>query len=517
MRGIKITILILLIISLGGKESFAWKLGFDPFATEIKGSPGTSRTFEINIFISDKKEAKVKIYPTDITIERNGEFRYPPAGMSKYSCAKWIKLQPEGEMIIKEDEKKKILCKVTIPRGTPIGERYAAIMCETLPEKTAKGGITAHYRIASIVYLTVGIRGFTEKINILNTDMTKEKENTIFTITVENKGNIRLVPDKGILYIKSGRGRIITQTPITADTYTMFPEDIRDFKAVINQKLPDGNYTAEIKIPYGQEKYGRKKILMSKTPVMVKNGVLAKGVGEEKSEEYLSFYTLPTAANEKVMPQGFRSRVIQLFNTENIPIDIRVELRDAFIDEKGRIIYLEPGTTSYSCVNCLKVNPSSFTIPANEQKVVKYNISVPKEERGGKYGAILFIASSGDKRGEAIVPIGIIIPNTLQENLILNDLKILPNLKELKVSFNLTNAGNVSLQPTGKVVVQERHGEKVAEILLPEGILILPQGTHKIDLLQPHNLEPGEYIAIFEISYGEKKSIEEKRSFLIKR
>lgn len=517
---LKIKIITLICILLLGlvKESGAWTIGLEPFFTELKAFPGTYKTFEVTIFISQKKEARIKIYTTDYLIERNGEIKYPPPETSKYSCANWIKLEPKGEMIVKEADKMKVKCTVMIPRGTKIGGRYAAIMCETLPEKKGEGGITAHYRIASLVYLTIGYRGFTEKLGIKDLDITKEKENTVFNLALENEGNIHIVADKGMVLIKSRQGRIITQTPLVSNTYTMLPEDIRDFKGIFTQRLPDGNYTAEIRIPYGEEKYGKRKMIINKANIQVKKGIVTKRIGEEVVEEYLNFYTSPTAIKVNVPPNGFRAGVINIFNEEPIPIHINTKLKDAYIDERGQIKYLEAGTTSYSCQKYLQLSPTSLSIPGNSKGYIKYTVSISKDKKGGKYGAILFSATCPDKKvGETDIPIGIIIPNTLEENLTLTDLEISSLEQQLKISFLLTNTGNVSLEPTGGIIVQTEGGRKIDEILLKEGIIILPGGRRKVEILHTHNLTPREYIAVCNINYGEKKSIEGKKDFVVKR
>lgn len=516
----KVKIITLICILLFGfvKQTEAWRIGLDPFVTELKMFPGTYKTFDVNIFISGKKETRVKVYITDFLIERNGEFKYPAPGTSKYSCAKWIKLEPADELVVKEEEKTKIKVTVNAPRESKVGERYAAIICETLPEKKGEGGITAHYRIASFIYLTVGHRGFTEKVGFKELNITKEKENTVFALTLENEGNKRVVVDKTNVLIKSKQGRIIQQTPLISNTYTLFPEDIRDFRAVFTQRIPDGNYTAEFRIPYGEEKYGKRKMIINKVNIQVKNGVVSKRVGEEVVEEYLNFYTSPTALRIDVPQKGFRQGIIRIFNEETVPITVNVKLEDAFIDDKGNIKYLDKGNISYSCQNCIQLSPASFSIPANGQGFIKYNIRIPENETGGKYGAILFTATSENKKvGETSVPIGIIITNTLQENLSVSDLEVSPDTNHLKVSFLLTNTGNVSLQPTGNIIIQTEGGRKVDEIQLKEGIIILPGGTRQVEILHPHKLTPREYVAVCNINYGEKKSIEAKMDFQVNR
>lgn len=508
-------ILLLVTVLLVMDISEAHSIILAPGIVEFELMPGGAKVFTLNVTNKvGAKPARCKIYVSDVEILRDGKIEYPQAGTVKYSCANWIEVSPK-ELYLKGGEVKKVNCEVLVPPGI-IGSRAAAIICELIPdikiEKEAAAII--HLRIASIVKLNIG-SGLKNKLEIFGMDILKEKEETAINVVLKNEGNTTLVP-KGTLSVKNKEGRIFTKIPLVSTTYTMFPGDIRHFKAIFKENLPDGEYIAEAEL-----KYGKKERLINRWNIVVTDGIITKKLdkGESITEEFLQFSTKPSSIDFHNLPQRvFRAGVIQVYNDDSEPIHLDVEIKDISIDSDGQVKYLELGTTSYSCNGLISLFPTSVNIGSKKQGFVKYTIKIPDDAEGGKYGAILFKATSSSKRiGESIVPIGMDILDTLKEELELSELKVSSHVKQLKISLLLKNKGNVRLKPVGKIIIKDKGNKVVDEILLKKDIDIFPTQTRNIEIFHSHNLPTGNYTAEVEIKYGDKMSVIETKEFFVKR
>ncbi len=208
----------------------------------------------------------LKVHINDFVSKRNGEYDFPNAGDSKRSCAPWIKVEP-SELVIERGKIAKLRCSLFVPKGIPRGGYYAAVICENIPQKKPESGFIAHIKLASIVKLEVISGGsFVKKAEISEMKVSKEKEGLVCTATLENQCETHIVSKEGKLIVKNTTGRVFSMGSLTTSADTIQPGiiiigsqsiqtdfNLRDFKAVIKENLPDGNYIAEAKIPYPYE------------------------------------------------------------------------------------------------------------------------------------------------------------------------------------------------------------------------------------------------------------------------
>lgn len=488
-----------------------------PGIVELELMPGQAKVFELNVINKvGEKPIRCRIYVTDVEILREGRIEYPKAGTVKYSCANWIEVSPQ-EIYLKGGEVKKIECRVLVPPGVT-GSHAGAIMCELIPDVNIEkeAAVVIHLRIASIVKLNIGKIGLNDKLIISDMNISKKNGTTSLIFTLKNDGNTYLIP-KGTVTIKNKQGRIFTTVPLTSITYTMFPEDIRYFKAILDKNLPDGEYIAQTKL-----EYGKKKWLINNQGILVKDGIITKKLAKEKggvtTEEFVQVSIKPSSIELSNLPRRvFRSGVIQIYNDDTEPVNLEVELKDVSIDSNGQIKYLSSGNSSYSCAELISLFPTSFSIAPNKQGYVKYSVKISEKIEGGRYGAILFkITSSSTRRtGEHIIPIGITILDTLRKELKVSQLEVSSHVRELKVSFLLENQGNVQVYPKGKIIIKDKTNKVVEEIPIKKEINIFPTESRKIELFHTHNLNVGNYTAEIEINYDDKKSVIERKEFSV--
>ncbi|GAJ11615.1 unnamed protein product, partial [marine sediment metagenome] len=205
---------------------------------------------------AEKKEMRFRVYLADFHLKKDGSIEFFRAGTWKRSAAGWIKIDP-FELVMKPEETKEVKVKLTIP-GDVSGGYYAAIMVELVPEVPPEAvmGVIRTWRMASILELTItGWQTHRAKISIseLKVEPSPEDGGLTFTTTIENKGNVH-ARGEGSLAITTREGRRLAELPLKAGRGTIFPESMRDFKAVLETELPPGEYFADATFRYGNKR-----------------------------------------------------------------------------------------------------------------------------------------------------------------------------------------------------------------------------------------------------------------------
>jgi len=82
----------------------------------LTGSKGTGREYLL-------------VFPTDISMERNGTLNFNRLENFEHSAVPWIKLE-QTKIALLEKQKKELKFKISVPRRAKPGEYYAVIMVE---------------------------------------------------------------------------------------------------------------------------------------------------------------------------------------------------------------------------------------------------------------------------------------------------------------------------------------------------------------------------------------------------
>src|SRR4030042_608913 len=69
---------------------------------------------------------------------------------------------------------------------------------------------------------------------------------------------------------------------------------------------------------------------------------------------------------------------------------VDVYTQDIMYLPDGSNDFLPPGTTPWSCADWIKLNPTGFELKPNNERVVKFEVKVPPDAKGGKYAGIFF-------------------------------------------------------------------------------------------------------------------------------
>jgi hypothetical protein len=98
----------------------------------------------------------------------------------------------------------------------------------------------------------------------------------------------------------------------------------------------------------------------------------------------------PLLLDHAVTPGQVIEGQLQLINTADEPLDVRVYLQDVR-QEGGEEAYFDPGTTERSVGAWVALSRSAVTVPANATVAVPYQITVPRDSLRGTYWGMVMV------------------------------------------------------------------------------------------------------------------------------
>lgn len=347
-----------------------------PTMVELEVFPGEEKNFSLRVINASTQEQSIRLYLRDIMLEENGNLKFPPAASSKWSCTSWVRIEP-SLVTLPPQHGTEIACKLLCPRGET-GGRYAAIIVEPaqkspLPQERIAPKI--RYRIAVLILLTVHGGRLEEKalISEINFNPQGEEEKKI-TVCVKNEGNIHII-GKGQVVIKDRNGRKWTEVNLEAGRGIILPESERNFKGVLNDLPPPGEYIFEAEIKYRRTDRWKEFMVKKQEPHTIEEASVTSPV-----EGVVNFSVQPSSLNINLPPNARRFFVFDIISREEVPLEAEAILE-------------EPEDSSQSCDKWIKVNPQKLSIPPNQTGKLRVSLNVPAEAEG-KYSAKLVIRTS---------------------------------------------------------------------------------------------------------------------------
>lgn len=219
----------------------------------VKAVNNNARAIDIYVQVKDFKSG-----------DENGSVEFMPdqedGASSQYRLSQWI-VMDKGPFTVPAFQSKEILFTIKVPEGAEPGSHNAAILIgNTPPEGETKGTtIKVSSLIASL--LLVNVAGDTDERADIREFSTSKKfysnENIDFTVRIENKGNIYILP-QGQIRITDFFGKERGLVPINHDTGfgNILPGSTRkwDFGWQAGRSLLDmGRYQADLVVNYGKE------------------------------------------------------------------------------------------------------------------------------------------------------------------------------------------------------------------------------------------------------------------------
>ncbi len=260
-----------------------------------------------------------------------------------------------------------------------------------------------------------------------------------------------------------------------------------------------------------------KKIILSLLPLllflslMVFPGmVFAKGISGQSLGMIIS---PPVFSNITANPGGIVSNVIKVYNTSPNPLNITMQVDNySAIGDNGAVQLQNSNQNSqYSLASWISVSPRNLYILPNSYKYVNFTINIPiNAQPGSRFASIVAFASGrntvtgsqvGTKIGSLIL---LTIAGNAKVDAILNRFSVsnfISNNGVLTFTQLIKDTGNVTLRPTGSVVITNMFGQKVTTIPLQQRDII-PNAVRKTEETLNTNGYFGVYTASLFVNYN---------------
>jgi P pilus assembly chaperone PapD len=377
----------------------------DPIVVSKTVNPGTSFSYEI--FLENDSEFEsitLKAMVMDITETEDGAYDLKQPGSTKYSIARWVKVEPDT-ITVPPKETKTVIVTVNIPRGVS-GGLYGAVAFEIQTpqsqetqrpaEEGAYGEIEFKYRMAS--FLEVVLSGTGQRVVAFPAYFKVERSDDIpsirmqigdgalvFTLGVLNKSNAHIVT-KGTLTIKTKEGRTIAKMPLGAGRGVVLPDSTVNMRTITRRFFPPGEYVARAVVDYG----GRRPIVAETTFTVTSEKVETK---EEKEEANPVMITIdPVDIEIKAVPGSYRSEIVKVSNLGEETLQVEGKILPLVYDLYGEILPEEERGTPPEWI---KLTPASFSLRPGQSRNVRVAVRIPKDFTGGYYADVIFKTEGG--------------------------------------------------------------------------------------------------------------------------
>lgn len=243
IRNLKISLLSIAVILLSTLFSTANIVVLNGLTHENQSQQGETYRGSIQIQNTAAKPKSVRVYLRDYWFSYTGESKHDPAGTLPRSNGPWITFNPEL-LTLEPNETTTINFEVAVPANDTLrGTYWSVLMVEGItPPDTFNfnTGVTINtaIRYAVQIITNIGNTGATD-IQFPGLQLTKQQENNVLNVVVENTGERILKPEMS-LEIFDDEGN--TVAVLKADKRKTFPGTSIMVQLVLEGIKP-GNYT----------------------------------------------------------------------------------------------------------------------------------------------------------------------------------------------------------------------------------------------------------------------------------
>jgi hypothetical protein len=254
-------------------------------------------------------------------------------------------------------------------------------------------------------------------------------------------------------------------------------------------------------------------IFLSTLLIGLSSGVLAFAQSSQKLDK-AGLSISPTTFEISANPGDKIKQKLRIYNTTNNSFSVKMEGEDFSAQgEEGRVVVKEREDQTYSLKRWVKFTPAEFTLVSGENKIVNFEINIPKNaEPGGKYGSVLATvtailgleqtgALTANKVGALVL---LSVSGQVKEKISVKEFSAptISDIGPIPFSIRLENTGTVHERPKGVITITNIFGKKVDEVIVPAQNII-PGAIRKITAQwQKKWLFGGRYQATLVGSYG---------------
>jgi hypothetical protein len=234
-----------------------------------------------------------------------------------------------------------------------------------------------------------------------------------------------------------------------------------------------------------------------------------------------SIGTSTLGADIEVVPGQSMNGSFFVYNGNDAPTNISVEVGDFTRDEDGGVQILAPNSQPHSLTNFITFSPASFRLAAGSGKSqeVHFTVSIPAGESGPHWAMLLVrevgqstnnTQTNGNQQQVGVqldLQIGVQI-RQVDPTLAINsgritqvDVLAAEQNKPMRVVTEFENTGTIFQKPSGEVRIIDSSGKIVTRIPI-ESFRTLPGGKRRLEVPLTQNLTVGDYLALVVIDFG---------------
>ncbi len=254
MKRFGILLIIFIICCAGSATSYAMKINIDPARAEVVLKPGEEKTGVVTVLNYDEESpVHVRAYVQDLVYLPDGSNDFLPVGSTPWSLGDAVKIGPT-EFDIPVGKQEQVRYVVSLSKEAK-GGRYGVIFFETAtpPSEFRRVGATVNVRLGTILLVTVeGTSVFKAKLTGMSVDA-KDKDKAVeISCMVYNDSNILIRPSGTVKIIDEKKTEVAT-IDVNKEKAGILPQTNRKFSVKSKEKLPKGNYFAQLVLDYGGE------------------------------------------------------------------------------------------------------------------------------------------------------------------------------------------------------------------------------------------------------------------------
>ena len=248
--------------------------GVEPELIEMVAPPGSFRSRGLVVYNRGDRAIYVESYPRAMKYNPDGELVLLPSAKGSFSCGEWLNIS-SSSFKLPPGEKKRLSILVNVPQGE-VGGHYANIVFDAVlagdnPDTTVR---KTSSNVAFFLTIPGTLKQQAEivKMKVLQQDDSGRRK---FIVSFKNAGNIHLKPRGKILlkkivkiettgeieYIGEPVYEELEEIAFNEVEGVVLPGGTRNLVAVYPIELPEGEYSVEAEVDYGD----KKKVVREKT------------------------------------------------------------------------------------------------------------------------------------------------------------------------------------------------------------------------------------------------------------
>ncbi len=506
----KSTLFILGLLLILGAVPPVWaQMALSPTILELKAYPGGFQTFFLSVSNNGKTPLRCTVSVSAMDVMGSG---LPVAVENSPRSAKdWITLEP-AEFELAPSSGKRIVGRIRPPRGT-VGGYYALISVLGVPRGAArdgqegakglKAGVRFLHRVQAVVLMTVPGSKIKAIIEPGEPFIQLFEQGAGYTINVpiRNRGNIhdRI---KGVLDIKSEAGQMVERFELAAGRGFILPKQERVFTSKGTINLPDGIYSAGIRL--NRSSGGPMRTFF---PFAVKGGKpelveITDKLRRELMNQSTGFLIVPAQLSLNLKGGERRLKPVELRNLTRKPIRIQARVMEWQRNDLGfDLVKNESAEHGHSASDWLSLRITEFELAPLGRRQVPLSIHLPKSAEGEGYAAVTFSRSGtqldespkGLAKRSVLVQVG--ARGTARPNA---DIEKIWVIKQSNGTYNLLagirNTGNIGYVPDISFKLIDKFNNDLGRKKpINKSGLIQAGGTGLLEANWSEVLPPGEY------------------------